>query len=355
MGKPLPDRHTSQRNMYLPLLLLVPSAFGMPNSAILEVGADVVDQLDSVVGFNNQTQKVLNSFKNLFKEVSSSLKEAERNIYKMDTELKSLQSDQLQFEENYFPKFNEAKQYLRKTRQQLRKLAERTVTEVRDLKVLLEDLDANNDSVLLKAAIDRMKNLMSETSNTLKEAREQYNSAVETFDNLNSSIQTQNRKLVKLVTTDSAEYKAWTEKVRGGTYGTIGALTVGLIIADVFGCLGICSAANVVASASTTAAIESEIATYRAELYKLKEITDKMLESGKNVDKTIDEAIEILTKEIDLINIWTVRADVVSNNIEEYPEEFLKKYVSIRTVFQNGLTDLKEVALDFLAQPIDIL
>merc|ERR1712110_848055 len=97
----LPDRHTSQRNMYLPLLLLVPSAFGMPNSAILEVGADVVDQLDSVVGFNNQTQKVLNSFKNLFKEVSSSLKEAERNIYKMDTELKSLQSDQLQFEENY--------------------------------------------------------------------------------------------------------------------------------------------------------------------------------------------------------------------------------------------------------------
>merc|ERR1712110_581138 len=119
MGKPLPDRHTSQRNMYLPLLLLVPSAFGMPNSAILEVGADVVDQLDSVVGFNNQTQKVLNSFKNLFKEVSSSLKEAERSIYKMDTELKSLQSDQLQFEENYFPKFNEAKQYLRKTRQQL--------------------------------------------------------------------------------------------------------------------------------------------------------------------------------------------------------------------------------------------
>ena len=80
-----------------------------------------------------------------------------------------------------------------------------------------------------------------------------------------------------------------------------------------------------------------------------------MLESGKNVDKTIDEAIEILTKEIDLINIWSVRADVVSNNIEEYPEEFLKKYVSIRTVFQNGLTDLKEVALDFLSQPIDIL
>ena len=49
-----------------------------------------------------------------------------------------------------------SRQYLRQVRQQLRKLAQRTVTEVRDLKILLEDLD----SVFLKAAIDRTKELM---------------------------------------------------------------------------------------------------------------------------------------------------------------------------------------------------
>ena len=49
-----------------------------------------------------------------------------------------------------------SRQYLRQVRQQLRKLAQRTITEVRDFKILLEDLD----SVMLKAAIDRTKELM---------------------------------------------------------------------------------------------------------------------------------------------------------------------------------------------------
>ena len=51
---------------------------------------------------------------------------------------------------------NVSRQFLRQVRQQLRKLAQRTVTEVRDFKILLEDLD----SVMLKAAIDRTKELM---------------------------------------------------------------------------------------------------------------------------------------------------------------------------------------------------
>merc|ERR1712244_106164 len=109
-----------------------------------------------------------------------------------DAELQLLETEELHFEDNYFPAYNEAKRYLRETRQGLRKLADRTVTEVRDLKILLEDLDKTNDTVLLKASLDKMKELMIETLETLKEALEKYNSAVETFDNLNSSIATQN-------------------------------------------------------------------------------------------------------------------------------------------------------------------
>merc|ERR1712018_1124369 len=113
----------------------------------------------------------------------------------MEIELKTLESDELKFEDNYFPAYNEAKSYLRETRQDLRKLAHRTVADVRDLKILLEALDETNDTIFLKISINRMKDLMIETLETLTEAKEKYNKAVETFDNLNSYVALHNRKL----------------------------------------------------------------------------------------------------------------------------------------------------------------
>ena len=158
-----------------------------------------------------------------------------------------------------------------------------------------------------------------------------------------------------MVDTNSAEYKAMTTKLRAGLYGTIGAATVGCIIADILGALGICSAAALGTSAAAIAAIEAGIAEYRAEMEKLVTITGRMLKNGKTVDQDINEAIDILTEEIDLINNWANSAEVVSNNIDKYPQEYLKKYITIRTVFSNGLDDLKNAAETFLAQPVDIL
>merc|ERR1712154_276590 len=192
----------------------------------------------------------------------------------------------------------------RETRQGLRKLAQQTVTEVRDLKILLEDLDKNEDPVLLKTSLDKMKDLMIETLKTLKEALEKYNSAVATFEKLNHSIATQNRNLEKMTNKNSAEYKAWTEKVRGGLYGTIAGTTVGCIVADALGGFGLCSLTSAIISIPTAIAFEAEIAIYSATLEKLKSITGRMLESGYNFDNAINEAIEILTEEIDLINNW---------------------------------------------------
>merc|ERR1712203_860486 len=275
-----------EREMFLLLGLLVSPAFGMPSSALIDIGSQIINQVDSVVGFTEETRAVFNN-SDLFDTIAESLKIAEKNIQEMDAELKLLEDEELQFEDNYFPAYNEAKRYLRETRQGLRKLAGKTVTEVRDLRILLEDLD-------------KMKELMIETLETLKEALEKYNSAVETFDNLNSSIATQNSKLEKMTNKNSAEYKAWTEKLRAGVYATITGTTTGCIIADIFGALGICSAVNAAISGATAAGIEAEIAKYGATLEKLKTITGRMLESGYDFDKNINAAIEFLTEEIDL-------------------------------------------------------
>ena len=340
--------------MYLLLVLLVSPAFGMPSLALLDIGKGIINQVDSVVGFTVETRNVFNN-SDLFERIAESLIEAERNILEMDAELQLLETEELHFEDNYFPAYNEAKRYLRETRQGLRKLAGRTVTEVRDLKILLEDLDQHEDPILLYVSIDKMKDLMIETLERLTEARKKYNSALETFEDLNSSIATQNRKIEKMVNKNSAEYKAWTQKLRGGVFGTIAGTTVGCIVADALGALGICSAVNAAISGATAAGVEAEIAKYGATLEKLKAITDRMLESGFNFDQTINEAIDILIEEIDLINKWANRAEVVNKNIDKYPIEYLRKYKSIRTVFINGLDDLKIVAEQFLAQHVDIL
>ena len=80
-----------------------------------------------------------------------------------------------------------------------------------------------------------------------------------------------------------------------------------------------------------------------------------MLMAGRDFDTTIHEAIDILTNEIELINNWNNSAEIVNKNIDKYSKEYLKKYVSIRTIFVKGLDDLNKSAEDFLAQPIDIL
>merc|ERR1712154_76428 len=59
-----------------------------------------------------------------------------------------------------------------RTRQELLQLAKRTVTEVRDLKIVLEDLDTGNQNVLFKIFMTRMKDLMIETLGRLSEAGE---------------------------------------------------------------------------------------------------------------------------------------------------------------------------------------
>jgi len=340
--------------MIFHLLLLVSPAFGMPSNALLDVGNQIVDQLDSLPLMTEEGKNVLKNSK-LTETIAEALKEAEKNIREMDAELKLLESEELQFEDNYFPAYNEAKSYLRQTRQALRKLADRTVTDVRDLKTVLKSLDETDDTFALKDAIGRMKNLMINTLETLEEALGKYNSALETFENLNSSIKTQNHKLGKLVDKNSDEYNDWTHKTRAGVYTAIGSTTVGLIIADIFGCLGICSSVGAAVSISTSVGIEVEIADYYAKLETLKFITDRMLESGGKFDKTITEAIVILTDEIELINNWANSAEVVNQNIDKYPQEYLKKYKYMRTIFVNGLDDLSTAAQDFLNQPVDIL
>merc|ERR1712066_184618 len=329
MGTLDTERERERRQMYLLLLLLVSPAFGRPSSDQLDVGEDISNQLAIFTNFNNETGKLfVNS--SVIKNVVKMLLEAENHIREMYVEQKKIETEHILFEDNFFEEFNEAKSHLRQTGQGLRKLAHRTVADVRDLKTLLGAFDESNDNdpFFLKIFINRMEDLMIETLEALKEAREKYNSAVENFDNLNSNITVQNLQLKKL------GMEACSTENR---------------------CLGLAEDINEEIR-TVICAIEMHLEkSCRPELGNLKAISDKMLESGNNFEKTIKVGIALLNKEIELILIWNKSAKTVSKNIDEYPVEFLREFKSLRTVFINGFDDLKNAADKFLAQPKDIL
>jgi len=326
--------------MYLLLILLVSPAFGRPSSDQLDVGADISNQLKIFIKFNNETGKLfLNS--SVVENVVKMLLEAEKLILEMNTELKTLETQEMKFNFTYFVQYNKAKSNLRQTRQGLRKLAHRTVTDVRDLKILMENLD--NDPVLLKISLDKMKDLMIDTLETLKEAKEKYHSAIESFDNLNLSIKSQNLQWEKLV----AKLRSLPDTLLAGAIAGLSAT----IFFDIIGCLGICTT---VYGTSVVVGVASNEAAILKKFEKMKRITDRIVESGHNFDKAINVAIGILNKEIDLITIWNTSAKTVNKNIDEYPVEDLKELKYLRTVFINGLDDLKNATDKFLAQPVDI-
>merc|ERR1712149_4151 len=342
--------HRERREMYHLLILLVTPAFGRPSSD-QDAGANIENQLNHMLLFSNETGKfLLNS--SLTEEVIKVLQEAEQNILKMNAKLKFFETKEIQFNDTYFPKFNKAKSYLRQSRRDLRKLADRTV---RDMKIFLGALDETKDSSgvnpFLKIFLNRMKDLMIETLETLKNAKRKYNSALDTFDNLKYQIESENQTLKKMLDKDSEEYKAWKEKVENAIKKPLEkwesistpACLFGLII-PLFGQVvcGPILVFNGVHGASThatrLAAAEAAVARSAAEL---KKISDRMVESGDNFEQALNVAIEVFQNEIEIIGKWTQSAKIVRDNIDEYPVEILSMIKSIRTIFVTGLDNLK--------------
>merc|ERR1712079_405783 len=334
MGSTSQTGREREREMYLIVLLLISTALGRSNSAQLDVGENIVNQLNSIVRFTNETRSLLGDSR-LIRAVSEGLQTAEFDILELEAELNPLQA-QVPGLQSYVAAFNETKSYLQQTRQELRDLADTAVKEVRDVIELLEDLDRNNDPVLLKLAIDIIKDLMLETKERLEAARGKYQSVRQAFGNLISNVTTQNEILVEVVGQLEAQYqedKARTEKVRYDCK-----------IASIF-TLGLCSLIDHFVN-------ESPLVNALEELADIKTKSARFLERTRILNQDIDVAIDLISENLDQINTWADSAEDVSENIEDYPAEYLEKYESSREAFKTGFVDLKKVAEQFLVDRI---
>jgi len=321
--------------MYLLLILLISPAFGGPRRS------DIDNQLNSIVEFTQETGKLLND-SSVMEDVVEMLQVAEKNMIQMTAELKTLKTEEirtfflfvgsdvdvktleeLKTMDNVFPKFNLAKSYVKETREELRKLAYRTVIEVSDVKPLIEALDETNGALFFKISINRMKDLMNKTLVTLEEAKIKYNMAIEDFENIKAKFQIKNGKLQQFSqkTQESARNASSELKSKRAWNPFLSLFTE---VDDVFEKL-------------------------EFNLEKLQRISDNMLQSVNNFEETIKRASDILEKDIDLAGEWNQNAKTVSENINRYPEKYLRTLQSIRSIFITGLDELKNSAEIFLA------
>merc|ERR1712241_445647 len=337
MGSTSQREEREEREMYLLFILLVSPAFGRPSSD-QDAGANIEDQLNDILEFNSKTENLLNN-SNLFGKVSESLKNARQNIIDMEAELNSLalKFSSLQKARNFFPDFTKAQGSLRQTRQQLRELAHRTVTEEESVRSLLDALDdaKSHKPILFKAAIGRMRLLMEETKEKLKAAKINYEEATLSYTNLIFSVKEQHDILIIEAGNIFARFekdKEYTEKVRNDCK-----------IASWF-TFGLCSLIHHYVN-------EVPLEQARPEVEDLKSRSKNLTERAEILKKDVNEAIEIMDDEIELIDKWAISAEKMEKNIDDIPEESLRVFEAFRRVFKLGLDDLKKAAKNFLAQP----
>merc|ERR1712018_515851 len=160
-------------------------------------------------------------------------------------------------------------------------------------------------------------------------------------------------ELENLANKNSDEYKKYAHKIRAGTYGSCGGLAAGMIVADILGCLGICSA-SVTSSCFVAgiSSVEGVLAAYRKSLAEFLEKSKNIKGSIDGMEEAVKEAVNVLEYELSIIHEWEEISDNLSNKIEKYPIKYLQKYKAIRKIFLRNVVDLGEVAQKFLDQPV---
>merc|ERR1712038_24947 len=288
-----------------------------------------------------------------FTKIAGFIKTATYNIESMYAEMSEVEDLGNEISNDFLLQFNEVKNDIRECRQELRILAVSTVTHSKDLKDLVDGLDNNPDIVLLEATIDTMKQLLIKTKERLTNANTKYRNAIRIMEDIESRMKILSLDLENRANENSDEYKSFAHDVRAGTYTGCGGLAVGMIVADIFGCLGFCSA-SVTSSCfgAGIASVEGVLAAYRNSIAEFLEKTDNIKGSIDGMEEAVSEAVNVLEYELSIINEWEEISDNLSIKIEKYPVKYLQKFKAIRKIFLRNVIDLSEVAQKFLDQPI---
>merc|ERR1719411_329355 len=314
----------------------------------------VVNEGLEVIKENMEGMKVVNEGLEVIKEnmekVDALVKEGDEAIKRLQDYLGDIALQKSEFTEGFLKDFKDAKKELRSARQTLFSLAEQTKAKGKRIGIMIDNWDGQSKAVL-KRSLREFSALLRMSRTKLEAAKKTYNKAINMFEDSYLEGKRFKEHLKDMLNTETAQHKSWTSKVRSAYAAPI-ATTVGMIVADVFGCLGFCSGIiTTTVWATTVGSVEGTIAEYSKSIESLTEVTGKFIESLAELDTLTDGAVEFLEEEILIVIEWEENASNSVEIIDEFTEEELEEYTGYQDEIRSALTGLMEAVKLFLNQP----
>jgi len=187
------------------------------------------------------------------------------------------------------------------------------------------------------------------TRTKLDSAKSKYASLIETWIKIDQDIDVFNLKLSKALRASKEDFERSEEKLRVASYGTATAVTVAMVIADIFGCFGFCSGLVTTTTwAATAATIETTISEFKEEMKQMTDQLENAKARIKNLNNKSNLAVDILTDEMNLIINWEASAENVQNIMNDFTYEQIKRIVAFQKIFGASITKLKTAAQNFI-------
>jgi len=315
---------------------------------------NLVDELENkFVSGSDLTKKAINFLKRKFKDFNELMKKADENILQIQDDLSNITASNLQFTKEFLDMYHEAKQEIREIRQELRKLAIKTVSMCKRINLFAENWDERIGANIFKKQFSAMRLLLTTTLETLKKAKEKYNKAIDAISNATDQLNGFTNKINNMTDEHTTEYKDWTTKVRNAAYLPAGLGSIGLLVGDIFGCLGICSTVgNAALWGATAATVESKIAQYSVALKHLEAVGVRIKTNIKDFSDDMEDATSVLVDEISIIEHWESSAKTVHDKIDKISIEDIKKVSALQKNFTSDIAILQNAAQDYLDLPI---
>jgi len=248
---------------------------------------------------------------------------------------------------------------LRRTRQELFKLADKTRLVTDDVLVYLEgwgpDHPVKDKKIYFKIQMKLLEDLIDESKTVLEDAEIKYKRAANEIDEVDGHLSVFLQDIRKVLDNTTIEHAEMEHRLRAGYYTGGGVALAGTILADIFGCLGICSAIAGSTIAAGSAGLEVTIYAAEVELEKLEKVvsqSDSAIRDLKNGDIMI--LLNFIQLETGAIQKWQNAIEHLDEKMEYAKDEEFFKLSIYRKSFGNAVRSLKVAATKFNERPKEI-
>lgn len=301
-----------------------------------EMGAGTVQLIMNV------TQKALG-------EIDVLLEDSENAMRELRSQTKKVEVLVFNVTRKFFKQFNDAQLNLTSARRDLLALAHETIHICNSIEKGYDTWQDEHKVILIKERFKQLRRLLEKTKTRLDSAKKKYIALIKTWNDIDADIEIFNAKLSAVAERSTSEFKKREKTLRAAAYSAGTAVTIGMIIADIFGCFGFCSGLVTTTTWAVTAAtVETELAKYRAELEKMTTQVESAKNRLKKLENKSDLAIALLENEMALVVIWEAAAENVENQITDFTPEQIQKVLAFQNIFKNSITRLKSAAQNFI-------